>query len=202
MSGRLVVVALPGFTRQPRHLERLATAIQGRGWICLRPPLAPSWLPALYMSKRRLRRIADELAKAVGQRDVVVAGHSAGAAAGTYLAQCLRERGVQVRGLVLIDGVDSPNHLVARTLPALKDLRVAAVMASPSPCNRDGRLERSLVGLPQVRLQLIEGAGHGAIEGVGIPVYQRMCQDTTDDRTADLFQVAVLNAIDWAATGR
>ncbi len=132
---------------------------------------------------------------------MVIAGHSAGGAAGTYLAACLRGAGADVRGLVLIDGVDSPNHLIERALPTLIDLRITAVLAPPSPCNRHSLLEQWLADYPSVRVEVVPGAGHGDIEGAGIAVYRRMCQDTSDAQTADRFLAAVLDAITWVQDG-
>lgn len=198
MPDDLIVIALPGFTRQPRHLRRMAAACERRGWVTLTPSLAPRWWPTRYMNRAHLRHLANGLADHAEGGPVVIAGHSAGASAGTYLAKVLRDLAIDVRGLVLIDGVDSPNHLIARTLPALQDLRIAAVIAPPSPCNRSGRLAQSLTSFPEVRVDLIDGAGHGDIEGPGIAVYRRACKDTSDEATAQRFIDAVLDAIEWA----
>lgn len=130
---------------------------------------------------------------------VVIAGHSAGAAAGCYLATSLMNRDVDVAGVVLIDGVDSPNHLIRETLPQLRELRVGAVLAPASPCNRQGALAQFLSGYPWVRSTFVEGAGHGDIEGAGIGVYRRACKDTSDQATADRFLQAVMEMITWCA---
>ncbi|MFM7147258.1 MAG: thioesterase domain-containing protein [Actinomycetales bacterium] len=197
MDPRPVVIALPGFTRAPRHLARLAAACEGAGWECIRPMLAPRWLPVLYLLPSRLHRLAMRLAPRCADRPVVVAGHSAGGAAGTRLASELRTAGVQVAGLVLIDAVDSPNHLIARSLPSLAEVRVAAVLAPPSPCNRQAALERSLAHMPAVRTEVVPGAGHGDIEGAGIGVYRRACKDSSDAAAAERFLVRVIAAIAW-----
>ena len=102
----------------------------------------------------------------------------------------------------MIDGVDSPNHLIERSLPRLIDLRVSAVLAPPSPCNRQGLLNRRLADFPSVRAEVIAGAGHGDIEGAGITVYRRLCKDASDAETADRFLTAVITAIEWVAKGR
>lgn len=145
------------------------------------------------------KRLAAQLAARhpVGSR-VVVAGHSAGAAAGCQLARRLVAQGVEVGGLVLIDGVESPNHLIARNLPHLGGLRVAAVLGPPSPCNRRGALQDYLTSYPDVRVDVVPKAGHGAIEGSGIGVYRRACGDMTDAPTADVFLATVVDAIRWA----
>lgn len=190
----VTVVALPGFTRSPRHLERLAQAVNAAGLPCVRPSLAPRWLPVLYMSRPRLQRLAQRLVDA-GVGSVVIAGHSAGAAAAGYLAVCLQRLGIEVRGLVLIDGVDSPNHLLSTSLPLLGDVPVAAVLAPPSPCNRHGSLARMLRDYPQVDVAVIDGAGHGDIEGAGLNVYRRACGDHSDVETADRVLGTVVDRI-------
>ena len=204
----LTVIALPGFTRGPEHLARFADACAERGWSCVRPILAPRWMPALYMDRRRLQSLARALVREGLTGPVVVAGHSAGAAAGCYLATVLGARGfgvrgvgvrgVGVRGVVLIDGVDSPNGLIRRSLPHLANQRIAAVFAPPSPCNRHGALQRYLADRPGIRSELVEGAGHGDIEGARLTVYRRACGDASDAPTADRFLDAVLSAIAWA----
>jgi pimeloyl-ACP methyl ester carboxylesterase len=200
MPAGPVVVALPGFTRRPPHLARLAEACNAVGLACLRPSLAPAWNPALYMSRRHLRKLADRLAPALHDRPVVVAGHSAGAAAGAFLALQWSRAGVDLRGIVLIDGVDSPNRLIAESLPSL-DTRVAAVVAPPSPCNRQGALQASLTGLGGVRVRCVEGAGHGDVEGPGVALYRWACGQGADEAAAGRFLREVLEAIEWAMAG-
>lgn len=192
----MTVVALPGFTRGPRNLDVFASECSAAGWACVRPSLAPRWLPVLYMVPSRLRRIATSLSRWLSG-PVIVAGHSAGAAAGSYLTAELRHSDVDLRGLVLIDGVDSPNRLIARSLPVLEGLRVAAVVAPPSPCNRQGALDSSLAQFPWVRRWFVPGAGHGDIEGAGLRIYRRACRDTSDDATAGRFRASVMEAIQW-----
>ena len=196
-----VVIALPGFTRGPEHLARLASACERQGLDCIRPSLAPRWMPVLYMAPARLRRLAGRLMAQAAGRPIVVAGHSAGAAAGCALAADLRSLGADVRGVVLIDGVDSPNHLMAHRLPDLIDLRIAAVLAPPSPCNRHSQLKSFLTRHPSVLVEVVPGAGHGDIEGAGGAVYRRMCGDTSDEGTADLVLARVMAAIDWVIGG-
>ncbi len=196
------VVGLHAFTRSPAHLSRLAEACRsaGLGWVA--PSLAPRWLPTRYMNRRRLERLSARLAGALPGQPLVVVGHSAGAAAGCYLATALLRRGVQVCGVVLVDGVDSPNHLIERSLPGLEQVPIAAVLAPPSRCNRDGALARLLAGRPRIRVTLVEGAGHGDIEGAGIAAYRRWCGDTSDDRLAEVTLTAVMGAVEEMAIGR
>lgn len=201
MAAESTVIALPGFTRRPVHLHRLAEAVASSGRRCVRPHLAPRLIPTLYMSRSHLDRLAVRLSASTGPGPIIIAGHSAGGAAGTYLASTLCARGADVRGVVLIDGVDSPNHLIAKTLPALDDLRIAAVLAPPSPCNRDGALERYLRAFPRVRVTMVDGAGHGDIEGSGVGLYRRVCKDTSDPLTADRVLADVMAAIAWVEGG-
>ena len=193
-SQTTTVVALPGFTRGPQHLTRLVEACRSAGYRAEAIGLAPRWLPVLYMSTAHLRGIADRIVATV-QGPIVIVGHSAGAAAGTYLASVLRERGADVRGLVYVDGVDSPNHLIRDHLGDLDGVRVAAVLAPPSPCNREGALQRYLADCPQVDVQVVAGAGHGDIEGAGLGIYRRACRDTSTPATADLVLATVLAEI-------
>ena len=192
----MLVIALPGFTRGPRNLQRLSDACVASGFACVRPVIAPRWFPIAYMHRARLRGIAQRLAEDC-REPVVIAGHSAGAAAGCFLAVCLRDRGVDVRGVVLIDGVDSPNHLIAKNLPGLADVRIAAVLSPPSPCNRQGALGRFLESYPHVRVVTVAGAGHGDIEGAGIGIYARACKDASRPQTADEVLHHVVQAIAW-----
>ncbi|MBI1350691.1 MAG: hypothetical protein GC156_06190 [Actinomycetales bacterium] len=194
----MTVVALPGFTRGPRNLDAFASECAAAGLACVRPSLAPRWIPVLYMVPSRLRRMATSLGGRL-TGPVIVAGHSAGAAAGSYLAARVRQADVDLRGLVLIDGVDSPNRLIAKSLPALEGLRVAAVVAPPSPCNRHGALDSSLAQFPWVRRWFVPGAGHGDIEGAGLHIYRRACGDTSDEATANRFRASVMEAVQWVA---
>jgi pimeloyl-ACP methyl ester carboxylesterase len=92
-------------------------------------------------SRRHLQRIARRLAAGMGDgASVVLVGHSAGAAAACPLAVDLAGRGVQVLGIVMVDGADSPNRLIERTLPDLSSVPITGVLAPPNPCNRQGRL--------------------------------------------------------------
>ena len=197
MKAPGTAVLCPGFTRQPSDLGLFATECEVRGWAVLAQSLAPRGLPFLYMVPSRLRRIARTIALDSQNVPLVLVGHSAGASAACYLTEHLVALGSDVRGVVLADGVDSPNHLIRRSLPALRDVRVAAVLAPPSPCNRHGLLERSLAAYPWVRTEVVAGAGHGDIEGDGIGVYRRMCKDLSTPEIAREFRGAVLASMEW-----
>lgn len=190
------VVALHGFTRAPRHLASFSEACQRRGWNCLRPTVAPQWLPVWMNSRGHLDHLADQL---VASRrltgPVVLVGHSAGAASGTWMAPRLMDAGVDICGLVYVDGNDSPNHLIQKAWPAVESLPIHAVMSPPSPCNRDGQLTRFLEANRPGSVEVIPGAGHGDIEMLGAAVYRRACKDTSGPQEWRAVQSAVLEAV-------
>jgi len=190
------VVALHGFTRSPRHLAAFAQACQASEWNCLCPALAPRWFPVLMNDRRHLTSVAKRLAtsgRLMGP--VVIVGHSAGAAAGSWIAPKLIDAGVEVRGLVYVDGNDSPNHLIERAWPMLESVPVRAVMAPPSPCNRDGRLAAWLAERRPGCVQVIDGAGHGDFEMASHAVYRRACGDSSGPEQWRAVQFAVLHLV-------
>lgn len=192
------VVALHGFTRAPRHLASFSEACQRQGWNCVRPAVAPRFLPVLMNSRSHLDHLAERLVdsgRLAGQ--VVIVGHSAGAASGSWIAPRLIDRRVDVRGLVYVDGNDSPNHLIEQALPRLDSLPIRAVMAPPSPCNRQGRLSRLLEARRPGSVEIIPGAGHGDIEMLGAAVYRRVCKDTSEVGEWHVVQAAVVRAVEW-----
>lgn len=174
------VIALHGFTRGPQHLAAFAEACQRRGWNCLRPRLSPWLLPVLMNNRRHLDRVADRMISS-GRLcgSVVVVGHSAGAAAGSWITPRLLAAGVDVRGLIYVDGNDSPNHLIERSWAQLAAVPIRAVMAPPSPCNRGGRLAELLESRRPGSVEIIEGSGHGDIEMSPSAVYRRACGDSS-----------------------
>jgi pimeloyl-ACP methyl ester carboxylesterase len=190
------VVALPGFTRTPRHLQFLASACESAGIRCLRPKLTPRWLPLLSMSRRHLRKIAQSVTRQ-SPGPFVLVGHSAGAAAACFIARLLAEgESTSLHGLVLIDGVDSPNHLIRHSLPFLASTPVAAVLAPPSRCNRNGQLQQMLTSKPWISIDVIDGSGHGDIEGGGVAIYRRICGEESSTETAALQLRAVMHHIE------
>lgn len=197
----LTVVALHGFTRTPRHLAAFSEACQRRGWNCLRPALAPRFWPVLMNSRRHLGEVADRLIDSGHLAGaVVIVGHSAGAAAASWMAPRLVDSGVDVLGLVYVDGNDSPNHLIEKAWPRLESLPVRAVMAPPNPCNRDGRLIRFLERERPGSVQVIDGAGHGDIEMQGANVYRRVCGDISGVTEWRAVQGAVLESVGQLVT--
>jgi len=103
--------------------------------------------------------------------------------------------GVEVRGLVYVDGNDSPNHLIERAWPGLADIPIRAVMAPPSPCNRQGQLADWLRSRRPGSVEAIAGAGHGDIEMLGAGVYRWACGDIDDPQRWRSVQGAVLDAV-------
>jgi pimeloyl-ACP methyl ester carboxylesterase len=196
----VTVVALHGFTRKPEHLAAFSEACRRRGWTCVRPALAPRWFPVLTNNRRHLTRIAHRLIKSgrlTGR--VVVVGHSAGAAAGSWMTPVFLAAGVDIRGLVYVDGNDSPNHLIERAWPGLSNVQIRAVAAPPSPCNRHGRLTDFLEQHRPGCVVVVRGAGHGDLEMTGAEVYRRLCGDVSrapqwrEVQTATLAAVVELN---------
>lgn len=192
----VTVLALHGFTRAPGHLAAFSESCQRRGWNCLRPTLAPRLLPVLMNSRRHLDEVADRLI-ASGRLcgSVVIVGHSAGAAAGTWMTPYLIAAGIDVRGLVYVDGNDSPNYLIKKAWPLIQTVPIAAVLSPPSPCNRHGALAEFLTARRPESVQIVEGSGHGDFEMTGAPVYRWVCRDTSSVNEWRLVQTAVLDAV-------
>lgn len=192
----LTVLALHAFTRAPAHLDSLSEACQRRGWNCLRPALAPRWVPILVNSRRHLDRIADRLlASGRLQGPVVIVGHSAGAAAGTWMAPRLVRGGVDVRGVVYVDGNDSPNHLIEKALPQIASIPVVAITAPRGPCNRHGALANYLDSVRPGSVVEVPGAGHGDLEMRPSMLYRRACGDTSGPAQWMAVRDEVLDAV-------
>lgn len=190
------VLALHAFTRGPQHLSAFANACGGEGWTCIRPAVAPRWLPILTNSRRHIAQVASRL-MASGRLagPVVIVGHSAGAAAGAWMAPLLRSAGVEVAGLVFVDGNDSPNHLIERSWSQLTDLPIRAVMAPANPCNRHGRLTAFLDERRPGSTVIVPGSGHGDLEMLGARVYRRACGDRSGPAQWQEVQREVIDAI-------
>jgi len=103
--------------------------------------------------------------------------------------------GVGVRGLVYVDGNDSPNHLIERAWPKLADTPIRAVMAPPSPCHRQGQLADWLRSRRPGSVEVVDGAGHGDIEMLGAGVYRWACGDVGNPATWLALQSSVLGAV-------
>ena len=194
-----MVLVLPGFTRQASDLKLFVQQVHAAGLNCTALTLAPRFLPFMYMNTWHLRSLASKIKVDFPHSSVVLVGHSAGAAAATYMATVLLEIGVRVKGVIYADGVDSPNHLIARYLPQLDGTPVHAVLAPSSPCNRKGRLERFLIDYPWVGATFVAGAGHGDIEGTGVAVYRKYCNDTSSAQVSEKFRRTLIHHIEVMA---
>ncbi len=191
----VTVIALHGFTRGPQHLAALAHACEQQGWSCLRPKVASRWFSVRMNSRRHLDRLAVELIRVCAGQQVVIVGHSAGTAAGSWIAMRMVEAGVDLRGLVYVDGNDSPNHLLEKAWPSLESVRIRGVLAPPSPCNRQGRLQSFLAVNRPGEYVVIPGSGHGDIEIDDSAVYRRACGDQSTPETKAAVLAAVIDAI-------
>ena len=175
---RGTALLLHGFTRSPEDLADLSAGCLALGARTLRPGLGALWWPTSTNNAGFLTRVADDVAGRVADGPVVVVGHSAGASAGAWVAARLRQRGVEVTTLVLVDGVESPTHLIERAWPGLSGVRVLAACAPPSRCNRGGALARWLAGrVAPDHVVVVPDAGHGDIEGPSRAVYRWACGD-------------------------
>ena len=192
----MIVLALHGFTRAPHHLDALAIACAEQGWSCLRPELAPRWAPIMMNSTLHLNAISRRIAPRLQDEPVTIVGHSAGAAAGAWLATQLIQQQVNINGIVMVDGNDSPNHLIEKAWPLLQDTTIRAVLAPPSPCNRQGMLQKFLDENRPGITTVIPGSGHGDIEVLPSQMYRRVCGDNSTSETKQRVLNAVLSAIE------
>ena len=175
---RGTVVLLHGFTRSPEALQGLSDRCVAMGARTLRPALGSLWWPTSTNNSGHLTRIADQLLPMLGQDPVVVAGHSAGASAGAWIAAELLVRGADVTSLICIDGVESPTHLIRRSWERLASVSVRAVCAPPSRCNRQGALAAWLEMQERAaEIVIVPGSGHGDIEGASQGIYRWACGD-------------------------
>jgi pimeloyl-ACP methyl ester carboxylesterase len=183
------VVALHGFTRQPEHLGALAHSCVESGITCVRPALAPRWAPLVIASPILVQRTAERLASALAvlPAPVVLVGHSAGAAAACWIGATWMQADSAGRpalaGIVLVDGVDSLTGLIRRSIPSLDAIPMRAVLAPPNPCNRHGALSGYLATHRPGISEVIDGSGHGDIEGEERWVYTRACGNRSAPET-------------------
>ena len=189
------VVLLHGFTRSPRHLELLSAGCVEAGARTLRPALGSLWWPTSTNNAAHLDDVRDAVREQLAPGPVVVVGHSAGAAAGAWLATGLRYAGAPVTRLVMVDGVESPSGLIRRAWPRLPGIAVRAICAPPSRCNRQGALADWLSGREggvDVEVDVIEGSGHGDIEGPSQRIYRWACGDAEGQPARDRVMASVL----------
>lgn len=128
--------------------------------------------------------LADHLRPLLDGQPLAIVGHSAGAAAGACLAAHLIETGVEVSGLVFVDGVESPTRHVSNAWSSISACDLRVVAAPASPCNRNGELVRWLT--PRMVGEFgveVAGSGHGDIEGEPHRVYRLACRDHSSDET-------------------
>jgi len=147
-------------------------------------------------NRHHLDKVADRLVaggRLAGR--IVVVGHSVGAAAGSWMIPRLVASGVEVRGLVCVDGNDSRNHLIEQAWPQLELIPIRAVMAPPNPCNRQGQLIYFLERERPGSVRVIDGAGHGDIEMLGTGAGRLVCKDTSGVAEWRAVQSAVLESV-------
>jgi len=191
-----MVIVFPGFSRTASNLTLFTRELDQSHFETVAISLAPRLIPFMYMSKPHLRRVSADIAREYSNRKIVLIGHSAGAASATYIAYQLRLVGIDIMGLIFADGVDSPNHLISKYLPALGNTEIAAILAPPSPCNRNGLLAHTLHSFPGIDIQIIPGAGHGDIEGAGVRIYQKFCKDQSTQAIAMDFREAIIHTLE------
>lgn len=169
-----VVVLFAGFTRPASALDALATELQRAGFVTEQPVLCRRWWPLDYMSKRRQQSVAHSLRARFPSATFLLVGHSAGAAAACGVAEFL---GPAVRGLVFIDGVDSPRRGIERYLSG-SHAPIVALCGAAGSCNRHGALCDHLAGMTGIAVVPNPWMPHGAIEPPGTVVYERACRCT------------------------
>ena len=192
-------VLLHGFTRSPRHLDVLSAACVAAGARTLRPALGSLWWPTSTNNAAHLDRVGTAVREQLAPGPVVVVGHSAGAAAGAWIAAGLHSGGVPVTRLVMVDGVESPSGLIRRAWPRLSGVVVHAVCAPPSRCNRHGALATWLGSRgdgTDVEVDVVEGSGHGDIEGPSQAIYRWACGDASGQPAREHVLSAVLAQVE------
>lgn len=183
-SSRAMVIALHGFTRRGRHLQRLAEHLVAEDLTVLRPTLRSLWWPRSMNRRPVVAELADRLGPVFDGQPIAIVGHSAGAAAGACLAARLIEAGTEVSGLVFVDGVESPTRHVANAWSSIRACDLRVVAAPPSPCNRHGELVRWLVPRMVGPFGIeIAHSGHGDVEGESHRVYRLACRERSTDET-------------------
>jgi pimeloyl-ACP methyl ester carboxylesterase len=201
MPLRGTVVLLHGFARRPRALDDLADRCSALDADVVRPHLSAWWWPTCTNNTRHLDRIAMRVRAERDDGPVVVVGHSAGAAAGAWIAARLVDAHVHVGALVLVDGVESPVRSISRAWPRLAGVPVTAVVGPPGPCNRQQALGRWFMSSdasagPVVDVVELPAMGHGDIEGVGVGVYVRLCGDDPAAPSREVLMALVLDAVE------
>ena len=189
-------VLLHGFSRGPRHLHVLSESLSRAGVATVRPALSAwDWTKGIN-NARYLTKVAERIARGLPGGPVVVVGHSAGAAAGSWIAATLVDGGTDVRRIVMVDGVESPAGLIRRAWPRLEGVDIVDVCGEPSPCNRHGALVAWLQQQERpTQITQIPGSGHGDIEVDRSPIYRRACGDDSDEDTRALVLSTVVESV-------
>jgi len=188
-------VLVHGFTRAPRHLQVLSDALNRRGVATVRPPLSAFGWSHGINNAAYLTKVATRLRRGLPDGPLAVVGHSAGAAAGAWLAGEFEQAGMDVRALIMVDGVESPSALMRRAWPRLAGVPVRALCAPPSRCNREGLLEAWLseqTGVVDCRV--LPGMGHGDVEGAPARIYDWACKERS---TPEMRCLVVDTVVDW-----
>ncbi len=142
-----------GFARGARHLAGLADLLAAHGIAVVRPDLASlrpwhSLHDPVFLTSAALT-IARAVEVGIPQRAGVPVGsawwgigHSAGAGVVAHAAGVLGHRGERddVRGLILLDPVDSVGGLLSGALPSCDGLAMEVAALAPSRCNRHGAM--------------------------------------------------------------
>jgi pimeloyl-ACP methyl ester carboxylesterase len=197
--ARGAALLVHGFTRSPERLQSLTDRLVAEGLTVIRPRLG-ALSPRTAMSRASaLASIVDGIRR-IGLDPAlrwVVIGHSAGAAAGTWMAAELIGTGVDMRGLVYADGVESPTRLIAGAWSQVAHLPVFDVCAEPSRCNRQGGLADWLRPRREgVFGVLVPGGGHGDVEGRQLAIYRWACGDRSPESTREtVLDVLVASAL-------
>lgn len=190
-AGDAWAVLFHGFARSGTHLQGLADALAERGISTVRPDLGSlNW----FRSPNRagyVDRVGEACAEVVGAGAVLV-GHSAGAA----VAAACAPRMADCAGIVMVDGVENPTHHIERNWPAISALPIIALCSPPSPCNRQGMLDRQLTAWGFTGLRgVVQGSGHGDIEDGDPWITRVVCQSRSTPDTKAFVREAVV----WSA---
>jgi pimeloyl-ACP methyl ester carboxylesterase len=194
-EGQDWAVLLHGFTRRGRDLDVLAKQLQQRGISSIAPDLGSlNWFRSTN-NPRYLDRVASDISPIITGPCVLI-GHSAGAAAAGHLATKLQ----RVRGIVFVDGNESPTHLLANAWPHIAHLPMVAICAPPSRCNRGGQFaswaqQRGIPGC------VVPGMGHGDIEGSARAIYRVVCGSAGTPQTRVLTVQLVADTAQRMLTG-
>lgn len=181
-------IVVHGFTRRGRDLDALAERLGQRGISTVAPDVGSFYWPRSTNNASYLDQVAARIADVVTGPCVLV-GHSAGAAAAAHLATGL----AQVRGIVFVDGNESPTKLLERAWPRIQQVPMVAICAPPNRCNRSGRFAgwAQAHGIPGC---VIPGMGHGDIEGADRWMYRLACGSPGTAQTRALTLQVVTDA--------